>query len=90
MILYTSNMNKQIEFRSLFGIYPIKIENGEHFPEILGTIDETIIYKSLDFGDNSIVEDTTAIINGDQYPNMDEVCSGKIENGKIIVEIKYK
>jgi len=90
MVLYTSNVNKQIEFKSLFGTYPLKIENGEYFPEILGTIDETIIYKSLDFGDNSIVEDTTAIINGDQYPDMNEVCSGKIENGKIIVEIKHK
>lgn len=90
MTLYTSNISKQEEFKRLFGIYPVSIKSGEEHPEVLGNINEIILYKSLAFGNNSIVEDTTAIINGIQYPDMNEVCNGNIQNGKLVSEIKHK
>lgn len=90
MKLITSNKNKKVEFKRLFGTYPIIIESGVEYPEVLGTINETIIYKSLDYGENTIVEDTTAIINCQQYIDLEKVCSGIIQNGEVMTEIKHR
>jgi len=47
----------------LFENYPISIEDAVEAPEIDGTISDIILYKSLAAGDNTIVEDTTVILN---------------------------
>lgn len=90
MKLITSNKNKQIEFKRLFGVYPLQISSGDEHQEVLGTINEVILYKSLAYGDNTIVEDTTAIINCEQYIDIERACEGIVSSGEVIVDIKKR
>ena len=85
--LLTANANKKAEFKRLFGTYPMVIKDPDNEREVMGTIDETIIYKSLDAGDNTIVEDTTAIL----LDKDDKLIGQPFEDikGKLMLEIKY-
>jgi inosine/xanthosine triphosphate pyrophosphatase family protein len=65
MILVSSNLTKIAEFKNYLGD-TLQIQSGKDLPEVLGTIDEVITYKSLDAGDGYIVEDTILIINGEE------------------------
>lgn len=60
MKLKTSNKNKALEFKLLFP--ELEIVEGEDKREVLGTLDEVIIYKTeIGF----ITEDTVLAINGE-------------------------
>jgi inosine/xanthosine triphosphate pyrophosphatase family protein len=60
-ILSTSNENKIKEFKEYFP--EIEVVNGPDLKEVLGTLDEVILYKSLEAGKNILVEDTVLVIN---------------------------
>ncbi len=62
-ILTTSNKNKIAEFKSILGD-KLTIKKGKDIKEVNGSVDEVIIYKSLDSGLNSIVEDTILEVDG--------------------------
>lgn len=64
IILKTSNPYKLSEYQRLLNGHDIEIQKGMDVKEVLGTIDEVIIYKTLAAGENILVEDTTLIING--------------------------
>lgn len=56
--LVTSNINKLNEFKR-FGLINLNIESGKDLREVDGSDLEVIIYKSLEAGNNCIVEDTS-------------------------------
>ena len=64
MILKSSNPYKISEYKRLLANTDISIEKGEDLREVLGSINEVIIYKAIDAGENVLVEDATLIING--------------------------
>ena len=64
MKIVTSNINKLKEFNR-FGL-PYDSEGGIDLPEVDGTIDDVIIYKSLSAGVNKIVEDTILEVDGEE------------------------
>lgn len=64
LIFKSSNAHKVNEFKRLFGDTEIVVESGEDLREVSGTIDEVVVYKALEAGENVLVEDTTMIING--------------------------
>ncbi len=87
MILYADNKHLE-ELKRLFGVYPLNTKTIAEYSNIVGSINDIILNKSLHFGNNSIVEDTTAIINGEQYINSIEICKGNIVSGKLIINIE--
>lgn len=62
--LSTSNKNKIKEFKR-FGL-SFDIVEGLDVKEVQGTIDEVIIYKTLNFPEFTIVEDTVLSVNGEE------------------------
>lgn len=61
--LSTSNTKKINEFRR-FGFRSFEIKEGLDLKEVDGTLEEVIIHKTLDAGENVLVEDTVLIVNG--------------------------
>ena len=61
--LYSSNEKKLQEYRDM-GI-PIEILKGVDLPEVNGTPEEVIVYKSMMAGPNSLVEDSILLIEGE-------------------------
>lgn len=57
----SSNKNKIAEIKSFYK--DIQVKEGEDIKEVLGTIDEVIIHKSIAVGKNSLIEDTILEIN---------------------------
>jgi len=64
MKLISSNETKLKEFQRI--IPSIKIEKGLDLKEVQGTHEEVIIYKSIEAGKGTVVEDTILIINGEE------------------------
>jgi len=62
LFIVTSNTKKLKEYND-FGLN-IKAKPGKDLPEVDSDIDDVIIYKSLDAGINTIVEDTVLIVDG--------------------------
>lgn len=62
MKLSSSNQNKIKEFKRI--IKDLEIVSGPDLKEVQGTMDEVIIYKSLQAGRDFIVEDTILKIDG--------------------------
>lgn len=62
--IVTSNPKKLKEYND-FGL-DITAEVGKDLPEVDGSIDDVIVYKSLDAGINKIVEDTVLIVDGEE------------------------
>lgn len=62
--LSTSNKNKILEFKR-FGL-SFDIIEGIDVKEVQGTIDDVIIYKTLNFPSLTIVEDTVLSVNGEE------------------------
>lgn len=60
----SSNAHKINEFKRLFGDTEILVESGDDLREVAGSIDEVVVYKAIEAGENVLVEDTTMIING--------------------------
>ena len=60
MFVLTSNLHKIREYKE-FGI---EAKLGDDILEVLGTVDEVIIYKILSVGPNTLVEDTILEIAG--------------------------
>ncbi len=58
MILRTSNKFKKLDYEKM-NIPNLTIMEGEDNPEVSGTIEEVIIYKTLIGKPNELVEDTT-------------------------------
>lgn len=74
----TSNQNKINEMKEFFGKEAVHIENGKDVKEVMGTLDEVIIYKALEMGDTFVTEDTILYINGVEtvdirYQNLSEI-----------------
>jgi len=64
MILQTSNINKLKEFQRI--LPGLQSEKGKDLKEVQGTMNEVIIYKSLEAGKGIIVEDTILIVDGEE------------------------
>lgn len=62
MILVSSNQTKIKEFKSYFP--DLTIQSGSDIKEVLGNVDEVILYKSLEAGKNYVVEDTIVSVDG--------------------------
>jgi len=63
MFLITSNYKKLEEFRRI--IPTIEARKGNDLPEVDGTPEEVVIYKAIQSGRDSVVEDTILNINGE-------------------------
>ncbi|PLS19128.1 hypothetical protein CVD28_01600 [Bacillus sp. M6-12] len=63
--LVTSNENKLKEFQR-FGLQNIQIEKGRDLPEVEADPFTVILYKSLEAGEQRIVEDTSLHIEGEK------------------------
>ena len=59
--LTTSNIKKIEEFKR-FGL-SFDIAEGLDLKEVDGSIDDVILYKAMDAGDNLLVEDTVLVVN---------------------------
>lgn len=81
MKLVSSNKNKIAEFKSILGNL-IEIVPGKDLKEIQGTMDEVIIYKSLDAGVDFVVEDTILIIDGVEVVDIKWNQEDKLKNCK--------
>lgn len=57
-------MNEIIQYSKRIG-FNLLVEIGPDIPEIDGSIDEVIIYKSLDSGKGTIVEDTILVVDNE-------------------------
>ena len=68
MTLLSSSKNKIKEFKHLVELllFNLKVALGKDLPEIEGSMDEVILYKSLDAGKGYLVEDTILIIDGQE------------------------
>ncbi len=64
IILKSSNAYKISEYTRLLKDHNIKIEKGQDLQEVMGTMDEVIIYKALEAGENVLVEDAIIFIDG--------------------------
>jgi len=64
MKLQSSNAYKISEFTRLFGDTNIIVEEGKDLKEVLGSIDEVVVYKSKAAGMDILIEDSTMIVNG--------------------------
>lgn len=88
-ILSTSNKTKIKEFKEYFP--ELEIINGPDIKEVLGTLDEVILYKSLSAGKDILVEDTVLVINNevkvDIKWNVDSIKEG--DSLKWITSIGY-
>ena len=62
MFLVTSNHKKLEEFQRI--LPELESQSGDDLREVDGTPEEVIIYKSLEAGVGSVVEDTILIIDG--------------------------
>ena len=62
VFLGSSSAGKLAEYAS-FGL-KLKQKTLEDAPEVLGTEEEVIIYKALNFGENILVEDTSLSVEG--------------------------
>ncbi len=62
--LTTSNLNKIEEFKR-FGL-SFEIAEGLDLKEVDSSIDDVILYKAIDAGDNLLVEDTVLVVNGEE------------------------
>lgn len=81
MILQTSNKDKIREFKRIFG-NELEIQNGYDIKEVMGSMDEVILYKSLDAGKNIIVEDTILTIDGKEVVDIRWNQEDKLKNAK--------
>lgn len=61
--IISSNQNKINEYKR-FGLSNLEVLNGKDIREVAGTSEEVIIYKSLEAGEEVIVEDAILIIDG--------------------------
>ena len=61
--IISSNQNKINEYKR-FGLSNLEILTGKDIREVAGTSEEVIIYKSLEAGEDIIVEDAILIIDG--------------------------
>ena len=88
-ILVTSNQNKIREFQKL--VPDIKIEEGSDIKEVLGNMDEVIIHKSKDKGENYLVEDSILLINGEEVVDIKWKMNELKEGDKVtwIVSLGY-
>lgn len=64
LVLKSSNKYKISEYKRLLKDVDIDVQEGEDLKEVVGSIDEVIIYKTLNAGENVLVEDTAFIVNG--------------------------
>lgn len=62
MILVSSNQKKINEFKNYFP--DLIVQTGKDIKEVLGTKEEVIMYKSLEAGNNYVVEDTIVEVDG--------------------------
>jgi inosine/xanthosine triphosphate pyrophosphatase family protein len=62
--LTTSNVKKIEEFKR-FGL-SFDIAEGLDLKEVDSSIDDVILYKAIDAGDNLLVEDTVLVVNGEE------------------------
>lgn len=62
LFIVTSNPKKLKEYND-FGLN-VKAKTGKDLPEVDSNIDDVIVYKSLDAGVGTIVEDTVLIVDG--------------------------
>jgi len=64
LIFQSSNSYKISEYKRLLDGQDIEIQNGKDIKEVLSDMDEVIIYKAIEAGENVIVEDTVLFIDG--------------------------
>ena len=64
VILISSSQGKIKEFKEF--VPHLEIQTGKDLPEVLGTMDEVIIYKSLLAGKDYLVEDTIVSIDNEE------------------------
>lgn len=91
MILTTSNKNKIKEFKDILG-NDLIIQSGKDIKEVDGTMDEVILYKSLEAGKGFIVEDTILICDGKEVVDIRWNQEDKLKNIKTaswIVSLGY-
>lgn len=62
LVIVTSNPKKLKEYND-FGL-DVKAKQGKDLPEVDSDIDDVIVYKSLDAGVGTIVEDTVLVVDG--------------------------
>ena len=91
MKLLSSNENKIKEFKRILG-KSLEIGKGKDLPEVLGNMDEVILYKSLLSGKDTIVEDTILKIDGVEVVDIRYNQEDKLKNAKVatwIVSLGY-
>jgi len=81
MTLSTSNQNKIKEFKRMLG-NEITIIEGADIKEVNGTMDEVIIHKAIDAGEDMLVEDTILIIDGKEVVDIRWNQADKLKNAK--------
>jgi len=80
MKISTSNQNKINEIKRIFP--NIEVVKGADLKEVLGTMDEVILYKSLDAGKDFVVEDTILTIDGQEVVDIRWNQKDKLKNTK--------